>query len=63
MEPISTAFALAQFVPGILKWITGSDKAEAAANAVIDVAKQVTGQDTGDKALVALKVDPSVPRY
>lgn len=59
MEPISTAFALAQFVPGILKWITGSDKAEAAAAAVIDIAKQATGQDTGDKALAALKVDPS----
>lgn len=59
MDPISTAFALAQFVPGILRWITGSDKAEQAASAVIEVAKAATGQDSGEKALSALKIDPA----
>ena len=59
MDPISTAFALAQFAPGIIKWITGSEKAEQAAATVIDIAKQATGQDTVDKALDALQADPA----
>ena len=59
MDPISTAFALAQFVPGILKWITGSDQAEQAASTVIDIAKQVTGKDSGQAALSAIQTDPA----
>lgn len=59
MDPISTAFALANFVPGILKYLTGSDKAEAAATAVIDVAKQVTAQPTGDAAVEKIAADPA----
>lgn len=59
MDPISTAFALAQFAPGIIKWITGSDKAEQAATTVIDIAKQVTGKTSGDEALAAITADPA----
>lgn len=59
MEPISTAFALAQFAPSIIKWITGSDKAEQAASAVIDIAKKVTGTESGEAALDAIKADPA----
>lgn len=58
MVPIALAIQLASFVPSVLKLITGSDKAEAAAAAVVEVAKQVTGQADGDAALQALHADP-----
>lgn len=60
MDPITIAMALAQFAPGIIKFITGSDKAEAAATAVVDIAKQVTGQESGDAALHAIQADPTL---
>lgn len=60
MDPISIAFGLAQFAPSIIKWITGSDKAANAAGKVIDIAKQVTGKDSGDEALAAIKADPNL---
>ncbi len=60
MDPISIAFGLAQFAPSILKWITGSDKVADASSTVIDIAKKVTGRDTGDEALEAIKADPAL---
>lgn len=58
MDPLSIAFGLAQFAPAIVKWLTGSDKAEEVAGKVVDVAKAVTGKATGDAALEELKVSP-----
>lgn len=60
MDPITIAMGLAQFAPGIIKWITGSDKAADAAGAVVDIAKKVTGQPDGDLALAAIKADPNL---
>lgn len=60
MDPITIAMALAQFAPSIVKWITGSDKAEAVATKAIDIAKEVTGAATGDQALDALKASPDL---
>ncbi len=60
MDPISIAMALAQFAPGIIKWITGSDKAAEAAGKVVDIAKAVTGKTTGDEALIAIQADPAL---
>jgi len=60
MEPISIAMALGQFVPGLIKWVTGSDKAAEVADKAIDIAKAVTGTQTGDAALKALQTDPSL---
>lgn len=60
MDPITIAMSLAQFAPSIVKWMTGSDKAEAAATAVVDVAKQVTGCDTGEAALTKLQGSPEL---
>lgn len=60
MDPITIAMGLAQFAPGIIKWITGSDKAAEAAGKVVDIAKVVTGKPDGDAALVALKADPAL---
>lgn len=51
---------LAQFVPQIAKWITGSDKAEQVAQKAVEVAQAVTGQSTGDAALKALQADPNL---
>lgn len=51
---------LAQFAPAIIKWVSGSDQAEQAASAVVDIAKQVTGRGTGEEALAALQADPAL---
>ncbi len=60
MDPITIAMGLAQFVPQIAKWLTGSDKAASVAQKVIDIAQTVTGQPTGDAALKALQADPTL---
>ena len=60
MDPITIAMALAQFAPTVVKWLTGSDKAADAAGKVVDIAKAVTGQSTGDAALAAIQADPAI---
>lgn len=60
MDPITIAMGLAQFVPQIAKWVTGSDKAADVAQKAIDIAQVVTGQPTGDAALKALQADPNL---
>jgi hypothetical protein len=61
MEPISTVLALAQFAPQLVKWITGSDKAAEVAEVAVDVAKQVTGRESTEGAIAALKAaDPNL---
>ena len=60
MDPISIAMGLAQFAPSIIKWVTGNEKAAEAAEAVVDVAKKVTGKEDGDSALAAITADPSL---
>lgn len=51
---IPIAMQLAQFAPGIIKLLTGSDKAEEVAGKVIDVAKAVTGTNSGSAAVAAV---------
>lgn len=60
MDPISIAMGLAQFAPSIVKWITGSDKAEAAAGRIVDIANNVTGLPTGDASLRVIAMDPQL---
>jgi hypothetical protein len=62
MDPISLALGLAQFVPGIIRWISGDDQSKAAAVAdqVVSVARTVTGAPSGDAALAAIKADPAL---
>lgn len=60
MDPITIAMGLAQFAPQIIKWVTGSDKAEAAASKVVEIATAVTGQPSGDAALKAIATDPNL---
>lgn len=59
MDPITTAMALAQFAPQVIRWITGSDKAAEAAGQVVDIAEAVTGKG-GMAAVDALRADPSM---
>ncbi len=59
MDPITIAMGLAQFAPGIIKLITGSDKAADVADKVIGVARAVTGTDSGPAALAAIQADPA----
>lgn len=59
MDPISIVMSLAQFAPGIIKLVTGSDKAGDVAGKVIDVAKAVTGAPDGAAALKAIQADPA----
>jgi hypothetical protein len=62
MDPISIALGLAQFVPSAIRFFSGDDtsKAAAAADKLIGVAKTVTGMDSGDEALAAIKADPAL---
>lgn len=59
MDPITTAMALAQFAPQVIRWITGSDKAGEAAEKVVDIAEAVTGKG-GMDAVEALRADPTM---
>lgn len=62
MDPISIALGLAQFVPGIIRWISGDDQSKAAqvADQVVGVAKQVTGKSEAGQALAAIQADPAL---
>lgn len=59
MDPITTAMALAQFAPQVIRWITGSDKAAEAAGKVVDIAEAVTGKG-GIETVDALRADPTL---
>jgi hypothetical protein len=60
MDPVTIAFGLAQYAPSIIKWLSGSEKAEEAAQKVIDVARVVTGKDDASEAVEAIRADPAV---
>lgn len=62
MDPITIALGLAQFVPGLIRWIGGDDAEKAAkvADQVVGVAKVVTGKDDGGDALAAVQADPAL---
>lgn len=59
MDPVTVALGLAQFAPQIIKWVTGSAKAEQAAQTVVGVAQAITGKGSGPEALETLKADPN----
>lgn len=57
MDPVTIALSLAQFAPQLFKMF-GNDKAAAVADKVVDIAKVVTGKETGEEALEELKANP-----
>lgn len=56
---IPIAMELAQFAPGVIKLMTGSDKAADVAEKVVGVAQAVTGAPTPEGAVAALRADPN----
>lgn len=54
MDPITAAMTLGQFVPQIVKWLTGSKKATEIAEQTVAIAKQVTGTTSADAAIAVL---------
>lgn len=59
VDPLSVAFGLAKFAPKIVKWISGSDKAEKAAADIVSIAETITGKK-GHEIEAALAVDPTL---
>jgi hypothetical protein len=59
MDPLSLGIALANFAPSLIRLFTGSGKAADVAGHVIGIARTVTGADTGEAALEAIKADPN----
>jgi hypothetical protein len=56
--PLAIGLA-AEFAPRLVKWVAG-DEAGAAAQTVVDLAREVTGKDDPDDALAAVKADPAL---
>lgn len=59
MPILTTALALAEFVPAIAGWF-GDDDDEATAEQVVSVAKKLTGLDSPDDAVAKIKNDPTL---
>lgn len=56
--PIALEIA-SQFAPGLIKAMTGSDRAADVAGKVVDIAQTVTGTGTPEAAKEVLKADPA----
>lgn len=59
MEPLSIALALSQFIPNIVKWVTGSEKSSTNAEKIVRIAQGVTGA-SGLDMLPILKTSPDM---
>ena len=57
MDPITIALGLAQLAPSLMRFFGAGEKPVAVAEKVVDLAKTVTGQPTGEAALAALQAD------
>ncbi len=58
MDPISIVAMLANAVPAIVKFVKGDDAAQKA-EALINVAKEITGIKQPEEAVAAIAVDPA----
>lgn len=56
---IPLAMTLAQHAPQIIRWMTGSEKAEEVAGQIVAVAEAVTGMQ-GQQAVDAINADPAI---
>lgn len=58
---VPAAIAIAtEFGPSLVRWLTGSDKAEEVAEKIATVAQEVTGTGSPDAALTKLRADPQL---
>lgn len=55
MDLFTLALSLAQFAPSVMRFFGAGDKPVAVAEKVVDLAKTVTGQPTGEAALESLR--------
>lgn len=60
MTPVSAALALAQFAPSILRFFGVGEKPIAIAEQVVNIAQTVTGANSPQAALDALRQDPQL---
>lgn len=60
MDPLTVAMGLAQFAPQIIRWISGNEKAGDAAERIVSIATEVTGEPSGVDAFKKMKVDPAL---
>ncbi len=61
MDPVTIALSLAQYVPALLRWVSG-DNPGPVAQAAINVAQTVTGAATPAEALKAIQTEPDKAR-
>lgn len=57
--PIALSLA-GEFAPSLIKYFTNSDTAAAVAEQVVGIARTVTGAESPDAALAAIKADPAL---
>lgn len=62
MDPVTLSIiaGLARYVPDVIKWVSGSDKAADVAAKAIEIAKEVTGSKDGHEALDTLAAHPEL---
>ena len=59
MELLTIALGLAQLAPNLMRFFGAGDKPVAVAEKVVDIARSVTGESTGEAALAQLQADPA----
>ncbi len=62
MDPITIGLGLASALPGLVRWITGSDKAAEVASTVVGMAQRVAGKSDPQEAVSAVLADPEMTR-
>lgn len=58
--PIATIMGLAQFAPSILRFFGAGEKSAAVAEKVVGIAQSITGTQSPDSALEAIRQDPQL---
>ncbi|MCQ9375177.1 hypothetical protein NMQ14_13035 [Methyloversatilis sp. XJ19-13] len=58
MAPLAIALSLAELAPRLMRYFGAGEQSTVVAEKVIEVAKQVTGEPTGEAALAAIQGNP-----
>ncbi len=59
MDPVSIILGLGQFVPSLLRWMNHDGAADVAEKAVA-VGRSITGKESPDDVIAALKANPQL---
>lgn len=60
MAPLAIALSLAELAPRLMRYFGAGEQSTAVAEKVVDLAKTVTGTDSGVAALFAIQADPKL---